>query len=87
MERKVIEEIKLSNGKTAIIYEGTGEDFLTAIEIAGATKNYSLKEITLNLMELLIEIDGQKLPAEELGKLPLKDFMKLYTKISENLLW
>ena len=39
MERKVIEEMKLSNGKTAIIYEGTGEDFLTAIEIAGATKN------------------------------------------------
>ena len=85
MERKVLEEIKLSNGKKAVIYEGTGEDFIQAIEIASATQDNSIKGIILNLMELLIEIDGQKIPAEELAKMPLKDFMRLYTKVAENL--
>lgn len=85
MERKVVEEIKLSNGKKAVIYEGTGEDFIQAVEIASATEDNSVKGIILNLMESLIEIDGQKIPAEELARLPLKDFMKLYTKVAENL--
>ena len=85
MERKVVEEFKLSDGRTVKIYEGIGEDFLTAIEIAEATGKTSVKDTVLTLMELLIEVDGQKLPAEEFAKLPLKDFMKLYNKIGENL--
>ena len=79
MERKVLEEIKLSEGKKATIFEGTGEDLLTAMEIAQAQENPSMSNIILNLMEQLVEIDGQKVPAEELKKLPLPDFMKLYT--------
>jgi len=79
MERKILEELKLSNGKTAVIYEGTGEDLLTAMEIAQAQENPSMSNIILNLMEQLVEIDEQKVPAEELKKLPLPDFMRLYS--------
>ena len=79
MEKKILEEIKLSNGKKAVIFEGTGEDLLTAMEIAQAQENPSMSNIVLNLMEQLIEIDGQKLPSEELKKLPLPDFMRLYS--------
>jgi len=85
MERRVVEEFKLSDGRTVKIYEGIGEDFLQAIEIAEATSKSSIKEITLTLMELLVEVDGQKLPAEEFAKMPLKDFMKIYAKVGENL--
>lgn len=79
MERKVIEEIKLSDGRKATIFEGTGEDLITAMEIAQAQDNPSMSNIVLNLMEQLVEIDGQKVPAEELKKLPLPEFMRLYT--------
>ena len=79
MERKVVEEFNLSDGRQVKIYEGTGEDLLTAMEIAQAQENPSMSNIVLNLMEQLVEIDGQKLPAEELKKLPLPEFMRLYT--------
>ena len=79
MERKVVEEFKLSDGRTVKIYEGIGEDLLTAMEIAQAQENPSMSNIITNLMETLVEIDGQKLPAEELKKLPLSEFMRIYT--------
>ena len=79
MERKIMEETTLSNGKKAVIYEGIGEDLIQAMEIAQAQDNPLLANIMLNLMEILVEIDGNKLPAEELKKLPLSDFMRLYT--------
>ena len=79
MERKVVEEFNLSDGRQVKIYEGTGGDLLTAMEIAQAQENPSMSNIVLNLMEQLVEIDGQKLPAEELKKLPLPEFMRLYT--------
>ncbi len=77
MERKVLKEVELSNGKKAVVYEGTGEDFLTAIEIAQQTGG-GFKEAILTLMEQLIEIDGKRVTAEELKKLPLSDFARLY---------
>ena len=80
MERKVLEEVALSDGRKAVIYDGTGEDFLTAIETAEAVSggNPSFKDIVIALMELLVEIDGKRLSEAELKSLPIKDFMKLY---------
>ena len=78
MERKVIKEIELSDGRKATVYEGTGEDFLTALEIAQSTGE-GFKGAILTLMEQLIEIDGKKVNAQELKKLPLQDFALLYT--------
>jgi hypothetical protein len=77
MERKVLKEITLSKGRKATVYEGTGEDFLTALEIAQASGG-GFKEAILSLMEQLIEIDGRRVTAEELKKLPLQDFAVLY---------
>ncbi|SMO74661.1 hypothetical protein SAMN06269117_12513 [Balnearium lithotrophicum] len=76
--RQVLKELKLSDGRKAVVYEGTGEDFLTAVEIAQETGG-GFKEAILTLMEQLIEIDGKRVTAEELKKLPLSDFARLYT--------
>ncbi len=78
-ERKKLAEVELSVGK-AIIYEGTGDDFLTAIETAEATSNGtpSFKDIVVSLMELLVEINGKRVSEVEIKKLPMRDFMKLY---------
>jgi len=78
MERKIIEEFELSDGRKVKIYEGLGEDLLTAMEVAQAQGNTSMTSIILNLMEQLVEINGEKIPAEELKKLPLQEFMKIY---------
>jgi hypothetical protein len=78
MERQVLKEVTLSNGKKATVYQGTGEDFLTALEVAQATGG-GFKEAILSLMEQLIEIDGKRVTAEELKKLPLQDFAMLYS--------
>ena len=77
-ERKVLKEINLPSGRKAVVYQGTGEDFLTALEIAQETGG-GFKEAILSLMEQLVEIDGKRVTAEELKKLPLQDFAVLYT--------
>lgn len=79
MERKVVEKFNLSDSRQVKIYEGIGEDLLTAMEIAQAQENPSMSNIITNLMEMLVEIDGKKIPAEELKKLPLPEFMRIYT--------
>jgi len=78
MERKVLKELTLSDGRKAVIYQGTGEDFLTALEIVQQTGG-GFKEAILTLMEQLIEIDGSRVTAQQLKELPLQDFVTLYT--------
>jgi len=80
MERKVLAEVKLSDGKKAVIYDGTGEDFLTAVETAEAVSGGtpSFKDIVIALMELLVEVDGKRVTEAELKKMNIRDFTKLY---------
>jgi len=79
-ERKVLAEVELSENRKAVIYDGTGEDFLTAVETAEAVTNGTpgFKDIVIALMELLVEIAGKKVTEPELRTMPIRDFLKLY---------
>ncbi len=79
-ERKVLAEVELSGNRKAVIYDGTGEDFLTAVETAEAVTGGApgFKDIVIALMELLVEVDGKKVTEPELKAMPIRDFLKLY---------
>ncbi len=85
MEKKVLKEITLPSGKKAVIYDGTGEDFLTAVEnaeaVSGGTPGF--KDIVISLMELLVTVDGKKLAEPQLRAMPIKDFLVLYRNFLE----
>jgi hypothetical protein len=85
MERKVLNELTLPSGKKAVIYDGIGEDFLTAIEnaekVSGGRPGF--KDVVISLMELLVKVDGKPLTEPELRAMPIKDFLILYRHFLE----
>lgn len=73
-----MKEVKLSDGRVALIKEGKGKDLFWAQAHASDPS-----EIIKLLMVRLIEIDSKSITEEELDEMPIKDLMLLMREFTE----
>jgi hypothetical protein len=73
-------EFDLSDGRHCIVKEGTGLDNTEAMKVVG-DKNSQL--FLYALIARLTTIDGQKIVAEDLNAMKLKDAMLIQTNFSD----
>jgi len=71
-------EVKLSDGRVAIIRKGKGKDLFKAQQLA--TKP---EEVPKLLLVLLTTIDGKPATEDDIDELPLEDVMALMNAFSE----
>lgn len=71
--------IPLSDGRTAVIRQGKGKDVRTAQQMMGKDTSMYMN----CLMHLLVEIDGQKIPAELYDEMNAGDYMELMSAVSD----
>lgn len=76
-EAKANKELTLSDGRKAVIKAGKGRDLLNA-----QRKAKSSEEVMWSLLGELLEIDGKKIPFEDLLEMDLKDIMMLMAELS-----
>jgi hypothetical protein len=77
-ETNAIKELTLSDGRKAVIKAGKGRDLLNA-----QRKAKSSEEVMWSLLGELLEVDGKKIPFEDLLEMPLGDIMALMAELSD----
>jgi len=75
----VAKEVELSNGAMARIFAGKGKHARKAAQMAEGDQSKYLPA----LMQQLIEINGEKLTAEDFDEMPLKDYTRLSVEFQE----
>mgnify|MGYP001770662333 FL=1 len=73
-----MKQVKLSDGRVALIKEGKGKDLFWAQSHASDPS-----EIIKLLMVRLIEIDSKPITEQELEEMPIKDLMLLMREFTE----
>jgi len=71
-------EVRLSDGKIAVIRKGKGKDLFKAQQLANKPE-----EVPKLLLVFLTTIDGKPITEDDLDELPLEDVMTLMNAFSE----